>query len=76
MISLQIEDIKSFMNKLLLKPDFDAFLLVEGTITTCNTFHIDGEIKPGYYTKEEEEALGLWAAVFPAGRSSAPFAWI
>ena len=73
MISLQIEDIKSFMNKLLLKPDFDAFLLVEGTITTCNTFHIDGEIKPGYYTKEEEEALGLLGRRFSRWQELRPF---
>ena len=73
MISLQIEDIKSFMNKLLLKPDFDAFLLVEGTVTTCNTFHIDGEIKPGYYTTEEEEALGLLGRRFSRWQELRPF---
>lgn len=73
MISLQIKDIKSFMNRLLLQPDFDAFLLVEGTVTTSNTFHIDGHIKPDYYSKEEQEALGLMNRRFSLWQEIRPF---
>lgn len=73
MISLQIQDIKSFMNKLLLQPAFDAFLLVEGTVTTCNTFHIDGQIKPDYYTREEQEALNLSNRRFSRWQELRPF---
>lgn len=59
MISLQIQDIKSFMNKLLLQHPFDPFLLIEGTITTYNAFHINGRLHPDFYTKEEQEELGI-----------------
>ena len=57
MIALQIQDVKDFMGKLLLQHTFDAFLVVEGSITTYNTFHIDGRLHPDYYTAEEQEAL-------------------
>jgi len=59
MISIQIQDVKDFMNKLLLQPIFDAFLVVEGSIITYNTFHIDGHLHLDFYSKEEQEALGL-----------------
>ncbi len=73
MISLQIEAIKPFMNKLLLHPTFDAFLLVEGTVTTCNTFHIDGHLNPDYYSKEEQESLGLGSRRFSRWQELRPF---
>ena len=73
MISLQIEAIKPFMNKLLLHPTFDAFLLVEGTVTTCNTFHIDGHLNPDYYSKEEQESLGLGNRRFSRWQELRPF---
>ena len=73
MISLQIEAIKPFMNKLLLHPTFDAFLLVEGTVTTCNTFHIDGHLNPDYYSKEEQESLGLGCRRFSRWQELRPF---
>ena len=50
MISLQIQDVKDFMNHLLLKSTFDPFLVVEGTVTTYNTFHMNGRLKPEYYS--------------------------
>ena len=73
MISLQIEAIKPFMNKLLLHATFDAFLLVEGTVTTCNTFHIDGHLNPDYYSKEEQESLGLGCRRFSRWQELRPF---
>ena len=59
MIALQIQDIKNFMSKLLLSQTFDHFLLVEGTITTYNTFRIDGRIHKSFFTDEEMEERGL-----------------
>lgn len=73
MISLKIEAIKPFMNKLLLYPAFDSFHLVEGTITTYNTFHIDGRLQPGYYSKEEQESLGLSGRRFSRWQELRPF---
>lgn len=57
MISIQITDLKYFMNILLLKEAFDSFYLEEATIKTAQTFHIDGHINHDFYTKEELEEL-------------------
>lgn len=70
MIALQIADIKSFMKKLLLTDSFDRFLLLEGAVTTFNTFHIDGNLQKSYYTREEQEllakrSLSFWGEVRP-----------
>lgn len=50
MIALQIADIRVFMKKLLLSETFDRFLLLEGSITTFNTFEIDGTLQKTYYS--------------------------
>lgn len=73
MISLQIEAVKPFMNKLLLQPSFDSFLLVEAAVTTCCTFHIDGHLKPDYYTREEQESLNLAGRRFSRWQELRPF---
>lgn len=70
MIALQIADIRTFMQKLLLSDAFDRFLLLEGSITTFNTFHIDGTLRRSYYTQEEQDMLGdrslsFWAEIRP-----------
>ncbi len=57
MNKIEISDIKIFMSKLLIKEDFDEFLLKEATITTYNTFSIDGRIKEAFYSSEELEAM-------------------
>lgn len=73
MIALQIQDIKDFMNRLLLKETFDPFLVVEAAITTYNTFHIDGRLKPDYYTPEERETLNLTERHFSRWQELRPF---
>lgn len=73
MISLQIQNTKNFMNHLLLKETFDPFLVVEAAITTYNTFHIDGRLKPQYYSPEEQEALNLSARHFSRWQELRPF---
>lgn len=55
MIALQIKEIKDFMKKLLMATDFDIFSLVEGSISTYNTFFIDGRVLPEFYSNEEKE---------------------
>ena len=70
MIALQIADIRVFMKKLLLSETFDRFLLLEGSITTFNTFEIDGTLQKAYYSAEEQEQIGdrslsLWSEVRP-----------
>ena len=73
MIALQIQDIKNFKSKLLLSQTFDHFLLVEGTITTYNTFRIDGRIHKSFFTDEEMEERGLNTREFSLWKEVKPF---
>ena len=57
MIALRIPDQKDFMNKLLIGEAFDSFCLVEATITTFNTFSIDGEIHRDFFDTDAGEML-------------------
>lgn len=43
MLALKINDVKSFMNQLLIGDTFDSFSLVEASITTFSNFTIDGK---------------------------------
>ena len=73
MIALQIQDIKNFMSKLLLSQTFDNFLLVEGSITTFNTFRIDGRLHKDFFTDEESEERGLENREFSLWKEVKPF---
>ncbi len=53
MIALQITSLKQFMNAFLGSDSFDIFLLEHATITTYNTFQIDGRQNQAFYTLEE-----------------------
>lgn len=50
MKSYKITELKSFMSKLLGSSAFDGFLLAEASISTYNTFVIDGHINKEFYT--------------------------
>ena len=73
MVALQIQDIKNFMNKLLLSQTFDNFLLVEGSIATYNTFRIDGRIHRDFFTEEEIEERALTQREFSLWKEVKPF---
>lgn len=49
MIALSIIDVKDFMNKLLIGEVFDRFFLVEASVTTFNTFTIDGRLQQDFF---------------------------
>lgn len=55
MLALQITSTKQFMNHLLTGDCFSSFLLESATVTTFNTFHIDGRIHPEFYDKESAD---------------------
>ena len=55
MIALKITNVKQFMGKLLASEAFDAFLLEEASISTYNTFLIDGHQNRDFYSSEEWE---------------------
>lgn len=55
MIALKITNVKQFMGKLLASEAFDSFLTEEASISTYNTFLIDGHQNKDFYTNEEWE---------------------
>lgn len=72
MIALQIKNTKNIMNTLLLSEQFDSFLVEEASITTFNTFHIDGHMVKDFFSSEEisnmEQGLpkfSLWKDIRP-----------
>ncbi len=70
MVALKVEDIKQFTSGLFIGSLFDKFQVREAEIVTFNAFHMDGRIRPGYYTKEETEEKGIgeysvWESVKP-----------
>ena len=72
MIALQITDLKDFMNRLLKSDLFDPFWVVEVSITTYNTFLIDGSLHRDFLDSSALEILdktkrthSLWREVTP-----------
>lgn len=68
MIALKVEDLKLFTSQLFVGEIFDPFLVREVVITTFNTFTINGNIKKGYYSEEQEQEIPLmsfWKTLKP-----------
>lgn len=72
MLAIQITSMKSFMNHLLVADTFENFQLAEATVSTANTYHIDGHINKEFYTPEEladpetcPDELSLWKNMKP-----------
>ncbi len=57
MQALQVSSVKSFMNQLLAGTSFDNFLLAEGTVSTANTYTIDGHINKEFYKGDDTAVL-------------------
>ena len=72
MIALQVKEVKSFMGKLLGSSCFDSFLLEEATISTYNTFHIDGHMNRDFFSSEEWDDPELRADDFSAWKNVRP----
>lgn len=53
MVALSINSTKSIMGALLMTEAFDNFRVEEVTISTFNTFSIDGHINKDFFTSEE-----------------------
>ncbi|EOS27226.1 hypothetical protein C806_00194 [Lachnospiraceae bacterium 3-1] len=53
MTALSILDVKEFMNIFLRTDTFDSFLLLEGSITTCMTYLLDGHAKADFFSPED-----------------------
>lgn len=72
MIALKITGIKHFMGRLLGSGDFDSFLLEEASISTYNTFLIDGHQNRDFYTTEEWEDKTIRPYDFSAWKTMRP----
>lgn len=59
MKAFQIKELKNFMTKLLATDTFDCFLLAEATITTYNTFIIDGHLVKDFFTGDVNDDTEL-----------------
>lgn len=53
----QIEDIKTFMNELLIHEKYDSFYLYEARVKTGLDYYISGKVNQDFYDSEELEAL-------------------
>lgn len=72
MIALKITNIKQFMNKFLTGDDFDSFLLEGASISTYNTFTIDGRQNREFYTSEEWDDQEIRPYEFTAWKNIRP----
>lgn len=57
MLAIHILDIKDFMNKLLIGNSFDFFETSEVSITTFNTFSIEGRYHNDFFDTEQRDQL-------------------
>ena len=73
MIALQVQDIKSFMSKLLIGTDFDAFWLSEATVTTSITYTLDGLLHPDFFDTQEAELLQAEGREYTLWKDIKPF---
>lgn len=73
MLALKIDDTKSLMNKLLLQTVFDDFCLIDASVTTFQTVHIDGLLQKDFYSSEELEDDGLDRLTFNYWKKVKPF---
>ena len=55
MLALKINDVKGFMNRLLIGETFDQFPMAEASVTTFNTFSIDGLINKEFFDTDIEK---------------------
>lgn len=59
MIALEILSMKNFMSHLLSGDTFDIFLLEEATISTVNTYNIDGHVNADFFPLEERDKVHI-----------------
>lgn len=67
MFSMEITDIRGFMNHLLSRDTFDHFLTVEASIQMAVTFHIDGSWNKDFFDSEDvpSSTYAPWKTIRP-----------
>jgi hypothetical protein len=58
MIALKLNEVKQFMEKLLIQTVFDEFLLSDFTMNTFSRFQINGRLNHEYFSTSEVEEMG------------------
>jgi hypothetical protein len=64
MLALQVTHLKTLMSQLLFTDTFHLFVLESATITTANTYTVDGRMQRRFFSSEEAEATSLCPYVF------------
>ena len=75
MQALKITNVKQFMSKLLSSEAFDVFMLEEASISTYNTFIIDGHQNKDFYSTEEWEDKEIRPYDFSAWKQVRPICY-
>lgn len=75
MVALKITDVKDFMNKLLTKDTFDMFCMTECSITTFNTFSIDGKLNYNFFDTDERTLLQEKSITYSLWKEIRPFCY-
>ena len=73
MLALKINDVKGFMNRLLIGETFDQFPMAEASVTTFNTFSIDGLINKEFFDTDTQDILTQNKTIYSAWREIKPF---
>ena len=73
MLALKINDVKSFMNQLLIGGTFDSFPMTEASVTTYNTFSIDGWINRDFFDTDTQDILARNNIVYSSWKEIKPF---
>lgn len=73
MLALKINNVKTFMTQLLIGDTFDAFPLAEASITTFNTFTIDGRVNKEFFDTDTQDILTQNAVIYSHWKKIKPF---
>ncbi|MEQ2370522.1 DUF5721 family protein [Blautia sp. CLA-JM-H16] len=75
MLALKIIDIRDFTNKLFIGEVFDKFCLTEATITTFNTFTIDGRLQQDFFDTDTLNKITEYGRTHSLWKDIRPFCW-
>lgn len=75
MLALNIIDVKEFMNQLLIGTTFDQFEMMEMTVTTFNTFSIDGKLRRDFFDTDTCDILDQSGTCYSLWKELKPYCY-
>ncbi|RHK22966.1 hypothetical protein DW074_11530 [Ruminococcus sp. AF46-10NS] len=75
MLALRITDIRDFTNKLFIGEVFDKFCLTEASITTFNTFTINGRLQKDFFDTDSLNKITEHGRTHSLWKDIRPFCW-